>query len=155
MTSSDQRPPQPQPPPEFEVMPNDDLPPERKSNTALIVWIVVGVVGLFLVGGLLLALVGPRLPELLDESRVSAAEADMWGLGQAIDNYRLSNKKLPSSLKELTRASAHSLHPFISSIPDDPWGNAYDYRVIDRTTYQIRSNGADGEPDTEDDIVWP
>jgi len=137
-------------------MHDGDLAPERKSNTMLIVWIVVGVVGLFLVGGLLLALLGPRIPELLDESRVSAAEADMWGLGQAIDNnYRLSNKKLPSSLKELTRASAHSLHAFISSIPDDPWGNAYDYRVIDRTTYQIRSNGADGMPDTEDDIVWP
>ncbi len=40
-------------------------------------------------------------------------------------------------------------------MPQDPWGNPYEYRTLDRTTYQIRSNGEDGMPDTDDDIVWP
>ena len=33
----------------------------------------------------------------------------------------------------------------------DPWGNPYEYRQLDRRTYQIQCYGEDCQPDTEDD----
>ena len=88
-------------------------------------------------------------------SKASVAEAQLSQFGAAMNNYRLANKKLPDSLEALTEAGGRNPRPFLASIPDDPWGNPYEYRILDRTTYQLRSNGADGIPDTEDDIVYP
>ena len=88
-------------------------------------------------------------------SNVEAAEEQMANFENAISNYRLQNKKLPNTLEELTETSGSNPRPFIQSIPDDPWGNPYDYRTLGPSTFQIRSNGEDGVPETEDDIaVW-
>ena len=123
--------------------------PGRRGFTLVELMVVVVILGT------LIALVGPDIWNMLFESNVSAAEAQMSNFGQALNNFRLQNKKLPGALEELTEPSGRNPHPFIQSIPDDPWGNPYDYRVLDRTTYQIRSNGEDGMADTEDDIVYP
>jgi general secretion pathway protein G len=105
--------------------------------------------------GTLIALVGPNIWNMLFESNVRAAETQMANFGQAIDNYRLANKKLPGSLDELTQPGPKNPHPYIKSIPVDPWGNPYEYRPLDRNNYQIRSYGEDGQADTEDDILYP
>ena len=105
--------------------------------------------------GTLIALVGPNIWNMLFQSNVKAAETQMANFAQAIDNYRLSNKKLPASLQELTEAGSRNPHPFINDIPVDPWGSEYVYRTLDRTTYEIRSYGEDMQADTEDDITWP
>ena len=124
--------------------------PDRDAGFTLVELMVVVVIL-----GTLIALVGPNIWNMLFTSNVKAAEAQMANFQQAINNYRLENKKLPGSLEELTETSGKNPHPFIDNIPDDPWGNPYDYRTLDRSTYQIRSNGEDGMPDTEDDITWP
>jgi len=126
-------------------------PEGRKQSGFTLVELMVVVVIL----GTLIALVGPNIWNMLFTSNVSAAEAQMDNFQQAINNFRLANKKLPGSLEELTETSGKNPHPFIDKIPDDPWGNPYDYRTLDKTKYQIRSNGEDGMPDTEDDIKWP
>jgi general secretion pathway protein G len=105
--------------------------------------------------GTLIALVGPNIWNMLFQSNEAAAKAQMSNFGQAINNYLLTNKKLPSTLDELMETSGRNPHPYIDSVPDDPWGNPYDYRTLDRKTYQIRSNGEDALPDTEDDILYP
>jgi general secretion pathway protein G len=105
--------------------------------------------------GTLIALVGPNIWNMLFESRRSAADAQMASFGQAIDTYRLANKKLPSSLEELTQPGPKNPHPFMDKVPNDPWGTPYEYRIQDRNKYLIKSYGEDQQADTEDDIIFP
>ena len=129
--------------------------PSGSSGTKIIVIVVVAVLGLVLLGGALLAVVGPEIWNAAFDGQVSVAEAQMSNIEQAIANYRLHNKKLPSSLEELTLTDGRLTHPFMKDIPVDPWGNEYDYQVLGRSRYRLISYGEDGMPDTDDDIVWP
>ena len=123
----------------------------RKASGFTLVELMVVVVIL----GTLIALVGPNIWSMLFEGNVKAAETQMSNFKGAIDTYRMRNKKLPDSLDALTEKDDRNPYPIMDSIPKDPWGNEYEFRVLDRSTYQLRSYGEDGEPDTDDDIVWP
>ena len=85
----------------------------------------------------------------------AAARIQMTNFGQAINNYRMINEALPLSLEDLLETDDRNPHPYIDSIPTDPWGSDYDYEVLDAEHYVIRSRGEDGEADTSDDIVYP
>ena len=41
----------------------------------------------------------------------------------------------------------------VREVPLDPWENPYRYESVNDGSYKISSDGPDGEPDTEDDIV--
>lgn len=105
--------------------------------------------------GTLIALVGPNVYRALFEANVGAAQAQMSTFGGQIDQYRMIEKKLPSALEDLTQTSARNPHPYMDSIPVDPWGNPYEYQVIDSKTFEIRCWGEDGQADTEDDLYFP
>ncbi|MDF1702222.1 MAG: type II secretion system major pseudopilin GspG [Planctomycetota bacterium] len=126
-------------------------PARRRAAGFTLVELMVVVVIL----GTLIALVGPNIWNMLFKGNVSAAETQMSNFESAIDQYRMSNKKLPDSLDALTETDGRNPYPFMKTIPKDPWGNEYEYRVLDRSTFQLRSYGEDGEPDTDDDITWP
>jgi general secretion pathway protein G len=134
--------------------PTDPTPmtaaPKRQSGFTLVELMVVVVIL-----GTLIALVGPNIWNMLFQSNEAAARTQMANFGSAIDNYYLVNKKLPGNLDDLTQTDGRNPHPYIDKIPDDPWGNPYEFRPTDRKKYTIRSNGEDGTPDTEDDITWP
>ena len=123
----------------------------RKRSGFTLVELMVVVVIL----GTLIALVGPNIWNMLFESNYQAARTQMSNFSQAIDTYKMSNKKLPDSLNQLTETDGRNPHALMKNIPVDPWGNEYEYRVMDRNTFQIRSYGEDGLPDTEDDVTWP
>ena len=120
-----------------------------------------GIVKRVAVAVVLLVLLGCGSSE--DEAAdLAEADRDSWAcftqmnaLKQAIDNYRLSNKRLPDSLQRLTETDSRSRYPFLKSIPKDPWGNEYEYRVSDLNRYQMRSYGADGLRDSADDVHYP
>ena len=122
----------------------------RKSGFTLVELMVVVVIL-----GTLIALVGPNIWNMLFQSNEAAARTQMTNFGTSINNFLLTTKKLPSSLEDLTESSGSNPYPFIDSIPDDPWGNPYDYRQLDGKEFVIKSNGEDGMPDTEDDITYP
>ncbi len=90
----------------------------------------------------------------LDSALVQAAneqaKREIRDLESMIDAYYLqsSPRSLPDSLDDLTRGD----DPLAESIPNDPWGNAYIYRVQSETDYEIFSAGPDGEPGTADDV---
>lgn len=120
----------------------------------------VGIVILLIVVPLILAPeaewhMGPR------RGPVGHALSQMRAFAPAIDSFHLSNKRLPRDLEELTRSGDRSPYPFIERIPPDPWGNPYAFRRTEPKEpgatvahYVISSNGCDGEPSTDDDVVY-
>ncbi len=102
----------------------------------------------------------PKLwKELLDGLKAADADAAATGVhrhifASALDVYRMQHKKLPKSLATLTEMDGRNPHPILKAVPLDPWGREYAYKTLDRSTYEIRSCGRDGEPGTDDDVVW-
>lgn len=107
--------------------------------------------------GLLIGLVGTNVWNMLFSSTRDTAKMQMRNIGQSIDMYKARNRTLPKSLEELTQPDPSTGEPFMETIPLDPWGQAYDFRVVDarRNRFEIRSGGEDKVLDTEDDLVFP
>lgn len=103
---------------------------------------------------LLLGLVGPRVLNYLGESRVKTAKLQIESFSSALDLFYLDAGSYPTSsegLDALTRRPANVSvwnGPYLKGgrVPNDPWGNAYQYRVSAERTppYEIMSLGSDG-----------
>jgi len=107
--------------------------------------------------GMLVALVGPNVWHALVTGNKGAAETQMSNIQQSIEMYMLEHKTLPDSLEQLLEPSTKSGEPYIKELPNDPWGEKYDYKIVNRNRreYEIRSAGEDKMWSTEDDLVWP
>jgi general secretion pathway protein G len=82
------------------------------------------------------------------------AAAQMASLADALGAHRRIRGQLPATLEELTTAPAGGSDPVMESVPKDPWGHAYEYRLDGVTGFTLRSNGEDGQRDTDDDVVY-
>jgi general secretion pathway protein G len=104
-----------------------------------------------------------------DRAMVEKARADVSVLEQALETFRLENLAYPSTeqgLDALLRAPAGLTRPeryrkggYVRRLPQDPWGNAYQYRRPGRNgafdVYSFGADGADGgEGDTADIGNW-
>lgn len=126
--------------------------PRQDSNLR---WIVIAIVACVLLAlGFAAVVFGPNLWQMAKTRKADAAETHLGNLAEAIENYRLVHKELPPDLGELTRPSERSPVPFLTMVPMDPWGGFYEYRVVSRRGYDLRSAGPDGDLETADDIVW-
>lgn len=132
--------------------PGETLPRRRQGRGGFT--LVELMVVIVILGGLI-AIVGPNVFRALSESDVSRAKTQMANFGSAIGMYIVSNRKLPSTLDELTEVDEQTGEAFIDTIPLDPWGNAYELKPLGRRKFQIVSYGEDGQEGTEDDINWP
>jgi hypothetical protein len=79
----------------------------------------------------------------------------MQVFASAIDLYYASHRSYPASLQSLTQTDRTTGSRWMDSIPEDPWGAPYEYRVLGPRAFEIRSAGEDGSPGTDDDLVWP
>lgn len=106
---------------------------------------------------LLLAVIGPHdVGYKWKSSPKDTALSQMVNLGKAIDLYQLSNHgQVPRSLNELLEKDEPTGWALLESIPDDPWGTPYSYRVQSPKGYTITSAGPDRKPGTADDLRWP
>jgi general secretion pathway protein G len=108
--------------------------------------------------GLVVGLVGPRVLNYLSESKVKAAKIQIESFSAALDLYYLDNGVYPAGNEGLTAlverppsASAWN-GPYLKtgSVPVDPWGHPYLYKVPgDHTPYEIDSYGSGGVGDSQ------
>ncbi|TSE31499.1 type II secretion system major pseudopilin GspG [Tepidimonas charontis] len=108
--------------------------------------------------GVLAALIVPNVIERADESRVTAARADVANLMQALKLYRLDNQRYPTQEQGLQALVQRptvapvppNWRPYLEKLPNDPWGRPYQY--LNPGTYgavDVFSLGADGQPGGE------
>lgn len=104
--------------------------------------------------GLLMSLVAPTMFSKVDSTKVKTAQAQMQMIETALDTYRLDMGDYPKALADLLESSAVGWDgPYMPKrIPDDPWGNAYNYDFPgdDGQAYELLSLGKDGIPGGED-----
>ena len=102
--------------------------------------------------GLLAGYVGPRYFAQVGKSEVKVAQAQIDGLGKALDQYRLDTGHYPSieqGLAALTVRPAEEPKwdgPYLKKgVPLDPWDQAYRYRYPgEHGDYDLFSYGKDG-----------
>jgi general secretion pathway protein G len=114
------------------------------------------MVVIVILGGLV-ALVLPNVMGTHDDATRRTAVIQMSSLAEAIDLHVVRTRHLPKDLQALAEPGPDGGEPFLRDgrIPRDPWGAEFEYRPTGPRTFEIRSPGPDGAPDTEDDLVWP
>ena len=130
---------------------------KQRGFTLLEIMVVIVILGV------LASMVAPNVLGNKDKADRQKAVSDIVALENALDMYRLDNNHYPSTeqgLDALVSKPSGSPEPrgyrengYIRRMPQDPWGNEYylvspgEYGPVD-----IFSAGADGQPDTEQDI---
>lgn len=105
--------------------------------------------------GMLAALVGPQVLNQLGGAKSKSAGIQIRDFEQALELYKLDVGRFPRTEEGLEAlvdqpSSAKGWNgPYLkkSTIPEDPWGNAYQYRYPGKNGgVDIVSLGADGRP---------
>lgn len=122
----------------------------QRGFTLMEIMVVIFIIGL------LIAVVAPSVLGSQDKAMRQKVLADLATLEQALDMYRLDNLRFPSAEQGLVAlTSKPSVEPlprswradgYIRRLPQDPWGNAYRYRVPGQQgRVDVFSLGADGQ----------
>ena len=121
----------------------------RKRSGFTLVELMVVIV----IIGLLATVVAINVLPSQDRAMVGKAKADISVLEQAIETYRLDNLTFPDDLQALVSAPAGLVRPeryrqggYVRRLPEDPWGNPYQYRrpSAHGGQFDVFSLGADG-----------
>jgi general secretion pathway protein G len=124
----------------------DELPPwcprtaSRAADRAVVGFSLLELLVVLAIIGLLIGLVGPRLLERLDSSKVTTTETQIRMLKSALDTFRLDTGRYPTTQEGLAllvdppadpelRARWHG--PYLeSALPNDAWGHPYNYTYL-------------------------
>jgi general secretion pathway protein G len=115
----------------------------------MVVVVIIGLIG---------TLVGVQVFGQLQDAQRQLSFTQIKQLGEALDLYKLSRRKYPSTgegLQALTQAKGNE-QPFMNKIPKDPWDNDYVYIYPGQHNtrgYDIMSYGPDGVQGGGDDIT--
>ena len=125
--------------------------PERRAGFTLVELMVVIVII-----GLLATVVAINVLPSQDRAMTGKARADVATLEQAVETYRLDNLVFPTTeqgLQALVAPPAGLAQPeryrqggYVRRLPEDPWGNPYQYRhpSVHGGQFDVWSWGADG-----------
>ena len=126
----------------------------KKGFTLLELVIVLGIFAV-LAGGAI-ALMGG----FGDTAKIQRAKTDIGAIKTAIKSYEILASTKPSTEQGLealkvrpeTNPQPKDWAQQLKQIPQDPWGNPYNYRN-EAGNIILTSNGPDGQENTEDDIT--
>lgn len=132
----------------------------RNNRGFTLIEVLVVIVILGLIAGLII----PRITGRVDEAKVETTKIQMKAVKDALEQYKLDNGIYPTTeqgIKALVeKPSTPPIPPrwrqYLDKVPQDAWGRDFLYLSpgINRP-FELRSKGADGKEDTEDDIdVW-
>jgi general secretion pathway protein G len=112
--------------------------------------------------GLLAGLVGPKLFNKVDTSKVQTAITQVKMLKGSLETMRLDLNRFPTTEEGLSllvtaptdeqlKARWHGPYLDDTQVPADPWGNPYQYAVpgANGLPFSLYSFGADGKPGGE------
>lgn len=130
---------------------------ERAGFTLVELMVVIVIIGL------LATVVAINVLPSQDRAMVGKARADIAVLEQALETYRLDNLTFPDDQQGLqalvaapsglTRPERYRQGGYVRRLPEDPWGNPYQYRRASRHggQFDVFSFGADGREGGEGD----
>ena len=125
--------------------------PLNKGFTLIELLIVIVILGL------LYSLVAPAMFSKVDSTKVKSAQIQLEMLRTSMEAYRLDMGDYPNSLSELRESSGAGWDgPYLpKSVPKDPWGNDYLYRVPGDggAAFSLMSLGKDGREGGSDDAA--
>jgi general secretion pathway protein G len=100
--------------------------------------------------GLLATVVVINVMPATDKAALTKARADIATLEQGVEMYRLNKLTYPASGEGLQAVVREG---FVKRLPEDPWGNPYQYVSPGRDgrAFDIISLGADGREGGEDE----
>ena len=129
--------------------------PTTWARGGVLSWSLQRVCFALLVAAMLLGCEGSPPPEDTDEELFRTQEqltgARLLNLAKRVSDFHLAHGRLPSDTHELP-----SITVFDSPADDprnDAWGRPILITAIGRG-FELRSNGADGEQGTDDDVVF-
>ncbi len=144
-------------------MSNSKRNSNRKRNQAGFTLIEIMIV--LAIVGMLFSFVGVNVIKKFRESKLQGAKIQMASYEQALQAYYLAHSSYPHTSQGL---QALISAPTVGRVPknypeggyfnkkqlvNDPFGNPYRYECEDYQNYTISSDGPDGTPGNEDDIV--
>ena len=115
---------------------------------------------------IMVAVVGPNMLKYLENARKSSAQTTVRMLEGALTMFQANTGQFPSSLRDLVkkprdeRVAKKWEGPYLKQkeIPQDPWGNKYQYRITPQSEnpYELYSFGPKGKgtPKNEWINVW-
>ena len=129
---------------------NQALTARRASRGFTLLELMVVIV----IIGVLAALIAPKVLENVDKAKITAAQADISSLMNALKMYKLDNGRYPSSdqglqaltVKPTTGTIPGNWRSYLDKLPDDPWHHPYQYANPGvHGEIDVFSFGADGQ----------
>jgi|SRR5271156_533693 len=130
----------------------------REGFTLIEIMIAIAIVAILAV------VVAPNLFKFLTTARKSTAQSTVQSMKNAITFYNAHTGQWPTRLKDLVvkptdekiRKKWQGPYLEVEEIPDDPWGNSYQYKINPAGSthpYELFSYGPDGKDTPKEDWI--